>query len=114
MYVNKGIFKINETTFVGTDWLEEKIRNKNFSLDWCSVSSFEIDLMISKQSFYSLDVCKPLVSYEKIKTFFNKVFSPFLYYLISEHQKNRSESVFFRRDGSGNAISYSFLFLLIF
>ena len=72
-----GIFKISETSFVCTDWLEKKIRNKKFFLDWCSVSSFNQKFLINKQSFYSLDVCKPLVSDEEIKTFINKVLSPF-------------------------------------
>ena len=30
MDANKGIFKISETSFVCTDWLEKKIRNKIF------------------------------------------------------------------------------------
>ena len=107
------IFKISETSFVCTDWLEEKIRNKKFFLDWCSVSSFNTDFFISKQSFYSLDVCKPLVSDEEIKTFINKVLSPFLYYLISEHQKNQSESFLFTLDGNHNILSIFEAYLVL-
>ena len=63
---------------------------------------------------YSLYVCKPLVSDEEIKTFINKVLSPFLYYLISEHQKNRSESGLIELDGNGNRIRHSFFIFIDF
>ena len=43
MDANRVIFKISETSYIHTYFLEETIRNKKIFLDWSSFSDFDLD-----------------------------------------------------------------------
>ena len=57
MNTKAGVFKISKAFYIYTDCLEETIRDKNFFLDWSSVSTFNCYIFENKQLFYSFDVC---------------------------------------------------------
>ena len=103
---------------MSTKFLEETIKTKKIFLDWSNVSTLlgeysSFDYV--KQSFYSLDVYKHIERPEETDIFINKVLLPFLYYSISEHQKDESERGSSMIYNSGVMVNYSFFyFLLIF
>ena len=68
-------------------------------------------MFISKQSFYSVDAFIKN-SYDTERCI--KVLLPFSYYLISEHQKNQSESGVTTVGGNVGAINYSFFYFYRF
>ena len=78
---------------------------------------------ISKQSFYSVDALNFIKNFDlerninrdeylKVKDRITEVLPPFFYHLMSENQRNRSNSGIITGDDNGNIIDYSFLIFI--